>query len=215
MNSHYFRVSCVLVLAIFGLGCASLLARTMDITEVDLFSMKRWNSADVSVQGLRLGMSLHRAEIVLSKEGLGLFDDLRRTPCGPTSRSCFIARKATYGGTVNVALKNGGMISAINIGMPEDPTALSHTIAGCLKGATRELFFHYSHGLREKLLGVADRIDKSEQTRFMQFTTYSYCRLGLRFYTERLGRRGTNQLSSPQLMSIEFFSTSQGCLQKR
>lgn len=206
-----FRKSCALLLVIYGLVCVGLFAATLNITHVDLFSMKDWNSKEVSVEGMRLGMNLGSAISTLSQRGLRLFDDATRLPCTAKSHTCYVARRPTDGGTVDVALQNGGSIAAINIGIPEDPATLPQTIAGRFKGATRELFFHYTDKLREELLGAADQTKRGEQTRFMRFATYSYCRLGVRFYTEQLTVRRSSTPSSVELMSVEFFLPGRGC----
>jgi len=76
--NNYTRVYVMVFGAIILLGCSQLLARSLEITQVDLFSLKGWSSVQVSVEGLRLGMNLGGAAAALSKRGLRLFDDASR-----------------------------------------------------------------------------------------------------------------------------------------
>lgn len=203
MNNHP-RVNVMAFAAIILLGCSQLLARSLEITQIDLFSLKGWESAQVSVEGLRLGMNLGSAAAALSKRGLRPFDDATRLPCTATSRTCYVARQATDGGTVDVKLENGGRIAAIYVGMPEDPATLTQTIAGRFKGMTRRFFFHYSDELRLKLLGPADRVKKSPTTDALQGQIYYYDRLGLTVGTSRSLMQGMKHPTPPELGDIEF-----------
>ena len=198
------RVYVMVFSAIMLLGCSQLLARSLEITQVDLFGLKGWNSVQVSVEGLRFGMNLGGAAAALSKRGLRLFDDASRLPCTATSRTCYVARQATDGGTVDVALENGGRIAAIYVGMPEDPATLPQTIAGRFKGMTRRFFFHYSDELRLSLLGRPDSVAKSPTTNAIQAQRYIFDRLGLVVYTNRYLMDGMKHPSAPELSSIEF-----------
>jgi hypothetical protein len=202
--SNYTRVYVMVFAAIILPGCSQLLARSLEITQVDLFSLKGWNSVQVSVDGLWLGMNFGGAASALSKRGLRLFDDASRSPCTATSRTCYVARQATDGGTVDVALENGGRIDAIYVGMPEDPATLPQTIAGRFKGETRRFFFHYSDALRLKLLGPPDRVKKSPTTDAMQGQIYYYDRLGLIVGTSRSLMRDMKTPTPPELSDIEF-----------
>lgn len=204
MNKH---LSLSLIVVMFGVGLVSLQAsdRSLDITRVDLFSLKRWNSTQVCIDGLRLEMLLPDAKAALLKRGLGLFDQVGQGPCSAGSRICYVARQATADGTaVTVELGPGGRIIMVDVGVPEDPATLPSTIAGRFKGMTREFFFHYSDEFRLKLLGPPDRVKKSPAADAIQVQRYTYDRLGLVVYTNRYLRRGMKHPSAPELSSIEF-----------
>lgn len=211
MKNH-FRCACVLSLMIFGLGCASLSARTMSITQVDLFSLKRWNSTQVSVYGLRLGMTLEEATAVLSGTGLSLSDVAARTSCGRASRFCEVdlSNGATEDGTdVEVQFGKGDRISIIDIGsplinpmgFPRNPATVT---ANSFMGMPWRFFFHYSDELRLRLLGPPDRVKKSPTTDAMQGQIYYYDRLGLIVGTSRSLMRGMKKPTPPELSGIEF-----------
>lgn len=202
--NRYFRVSFALTLVIFWVACTALSAGTLDITQVDLFSLKGWDSNRVSVDGLRLRMNLTNASQTLSTGGLALFDSAARTTCGVTSLSCYVASRATDGGTVIISLSGDARVASIYVGVPEDPATLPSTIAGRFKGMTRRFFFHYSDELRLKLLGPPDRVKKSPTTDAMQGQMYYYDRLGLIVGTSRSLMRGMKTPTPPELSGIEF-----------
>jgi hypothetical protein len=204
--SNRLPAYCMLLLTVLGPGCPSLSARMLDIGRVDLLGMERWNSTQVSVEGLRLGMSLDQAQAALSERGLGLYDYMDRpNPCRVGNRSCDVSRNGLTGGTIiTVGMDGNGRITAIVIGIPEDPATLSQTIAGRFKGMTRRFFFHYSDALRLKLLGPPDRVKKSPTTDAMQGQIYYYDRLGLIVGTSRSLMRGMKAPTPPELSDIEF-----------
>lgn len=206
------RVYLTLFAAILLLAGTRLLARTLEITQVDLFSLKGWSSAQVSVYGLRLGMTLEQATTGLSGAGLSLSDVGSRAPCGRTSRICEVdaSDEASQDGTnVEVQFGKGGRINNIDIQSPlinpmgyhRDPADIT---ANGFKGMTRHFFFHYSDELRMKLLGPPDRVKKSPTTDAMQGQIYYYDRLGLIVSTSRALMRGMKEPTPPELSDIQF-----------
>lgn len=209
MNSRA-RVYLTLFAAILVLGCTRLLARDLEITQADLFSMKGWNSTQVSVYGLHLGITLEGATSALSERGLNLYDVDDRTACGPTSRFCSVSKEATQDGTdVTVQFGRGSGIRMIDIGSPlinpmgyhRNPADIT---ANSFKGMTRRFFFHYSDDLRVKLLGPPDRVKKSPTTDAMQGQIYYYDRLGLIVSTSRALMRGMKEPTPPELRGIQL-----------
>lgn len=211
MNKH-LRVCPMLLAAILVLFCTRVSARTFDMSQIDLFSLKGWNSTQVSVYGLRLGMTLDEATAALSGSGFALSDVASRTSCGRASRFCEVdlSNKATEDGTdVEIQLGNGGRIEMIDIGSPlinpmGSPRNPASITAKSFKGMTRRFFFHYSNKLRLKLLGPPDRVEKSPVTDALQAQRYSYDRLGLIVFTKRYLMKGMKRPSAPEFSSIEF-----------
>ena len=209
MNSRS-RVFLTLFAAILLFGCTRLLAGTLEITQVDLFSLKDWNSTQISVYGLRLGMTLEQTTTALSEKRLNLYDTADRTACGPTSRVCYVSKEATQDGTdVTVQFGKGDEIDMIDIGSPWINPMGHHrnpanVTANSFKGETRRFFFHYSDELRLKFLGAPDSVAKSPTTNAIQAQRYTYDRLGLVVYTNRYLREGMKHPSAPELSSIEF-----------
>jgi len=209
MNSH-LRFHCTLFAALLVFGSARVLTRTLDIARVDLFSLKGWNSRQVSVIGLQLGMTLKEAKDALSERGLKLYDMADRTACGPTSGFCNVSKEATQGGAdVTVQFGKRGRISMIDVGSPSiNPMGYhrnpARITANSFKGETRRFFFHYSDELRLKLLGRPDRVAKNLTTDAIQAQRYTYDHLGLVIYTNRYLRDGMKRPSAPALSSIEF-----------
>lgn len=204
MNSN-LRLPCVLCLALLGLQCSNLLARSFAITNVDIFSLKSWNSTQVSVEGLRLGMSLKEAKAGLSANGLNLYDQGDQKTCRATSHLCYASQEPTQGGTIiGVELGPSSQIVSIVLEIPENPATLPESIASRFKGMTRRFFFSYSDELRLKLLGPADRVKKSPATAPLQGQIYYYDRLGLIVGTSRSLMRGMKKPSPPALADVEF-----------
>jgi hypothetical protein len=205
MNSN-IRATCAFLLLMLMVGCADLPAQTLDITHVDLFRVRGWTSTRVSVEGLRLGMSLEQAQAVLSARGLSLYDYLNRpNRCGASSHACDVSRNGLTDGTIiSVELDANGHIVMILLGIPDDPATLPETIAGRFKGMTRRFFFDYSDELRVRLLGPPDRVKKSPTTDAMQGQIYYYDRIGLIVSTSRALMRGMKEPTRPELRGIQF-----------
>jgi len=204
MNRHV-RVYLTVFVAILVLVCTRVFARTLEITQVDLFSLKGWKSTQVTVDGLRLGMSLKEANAGLSAYGLNLYDQGDQKACLVTSRFCYASREPTHDGTIiGVELGPRSEIVAIVLEIPENPATLPATLAARFKGMTRRFFFHYSDALRLKLLGPPDRVKKSPTTDAMQGQIYYYDRLGLIVGTSRSLMRGMKAPTPPELSDIEF-----------
>ena len=205
--SKHVRYACSFIVINLALVSTCFPAPSLDIIKIDLLSLKNWNSTQVSVEGLRLGMGIKLANEVLRIRGLRLIDELTRSGCTPSSHSCYIVgrtKKETMASAVGILVGKSGRITMIDIGIPEDPATLPETIAGRFKGMTRRFFFHYSDELRVNLLGPPDRVKKSPTTDAMQGQIYYYDRLGLIVGTSRSLMRGMKTPTPPELTGIQF-----------
>ncbi len=126
----------------------------IEITKVDLFSLKDWNSTQVSILGFKLGMERNDVLKNAQRQGLTVDDEfgqgcLNADTCSAFRASRYIGLAVTFG------FRNS--IQRIRVELPWD---LSHEEREALlvnefSGQTKEFFTHYSDDLRIRLLGPA------------------------------------------------------------
>jgi hypothetical protein len=157
--------------------------RDIEITRADLFSVRQWDSGQVRVVGLRLGMPREEANSVVRSEGLQLmqygppYSNL--APCSDYS-FCFLAGKIKYKDEgLMVVFSETGKIIKLDVELDME---VRGSLLGRFKGETYRFFnVPYSDGVRLKLFGpetVVERTGGRYGDKFKD-TNYVYRRRGL------------------------------------
>lgn len=162
-------------------NCWSRDAEGIELTRTDLFSVHGWRSTDVSVLGLHLGMTREQAVANARAHGLRVAD---QGVGGPCRRSvCAVLRNHTWVGiTLNFDAR--GVVTQVEVGTAPyfaDPAVRAMSVTHKFKGATRELFEHYSEALRVNLLGRGRLVKttRAPATGAVTSLLYSYPRRGV------------------------------------
>ena len=159
----YSARTLLLLLLLWGLPCASRggglsqdAQSSIEITQVDLFSIKEWDSAHVAFLGFRLGMERREAFRNAQNGGLTMDDD--------SGQGCLKAETChllDFGKYIGLALTFGirDTIQRIRVEMPSSNPSkeeMENWLVKKMPGQTREFFENYSDSLRARLLGIAN-----------------------------------------------------------
>lgn len=128
----------------------------LEITQVDLFGLKKWNSTQVSVLGLRLGMTRRETLMIAQKEGLRLDDDLGQGCLN--EMTCNVIKGGRYSG-VSLIYGENELMERIRVEAHLRHTSReerSDSVVGMFRGETRRLFESYSDSVRSQVLGPID-----------------------------------------------------------
>jgi hypothetical protein len=130
----------------------------LEITQVDLFSLKNWNSMQVSVLGLMLGMTRRETFMVALKNGLRLDDDLGHGCV--KEQICNVLEGGRYNG-VSLIYGENDVLEKIRIEAHLRHTSSeerSSSLVSRFRGETRRLFESYSDSVRNQILGPIDKM---------------------------------------------------------
>ncbi len=197
-----------------------------EITQVDLFSIKNWNSTQVSILGIRLGMSRREIHMLVSKAGLRLDGDLaqgclQERPCNVFEGNGDKGMNLIFGGT--------GVLEKIRIEAQRRNASRqerSKWLVSKFQGATRQFVESYSDSRRIQTLGLSDAMRAEEMTPYSAWDTsssefvrnmggilaknirpihqeYEYCRLGLILHVDFHDQDSSTDAFVDRLM-IEF-----------
>ncbi len=193
----------------------------IEITRVDLFSLKNWNSMQVEILGLRLGLG--RKDAFKAVQGASAtLDDNSGQGC-LREKTCNVYRGGKYAGVI-VSFDDADVLSKIaieghNQGAPREERA--SLLAAKLTGKTLQLVSSYSDNLRLQTLGPPDSMQTSiEQPKSRIRLRMSdvpspqrvrrehrYSRLGLIVVTETVEDPAPNLQESPiQKLAFELVS---------
>lgn len=184
----------VLWLALFGdFGCfrarGAVVAKQIDLSDVDLFSVPDWEHQQVIIAGVTLGMT--RAQVFEAAGVRGLKLRSTRLP-GTTAElhapcatdSCSVSQVS--GNWIGVDLSfRSDLVVKITVSVPVDagPEVKAVNLARTFKGLTYRFFNTYSDRLRLSTLGAADEKETpmivGTQLSNLASVEYGYSRLGL------------------------------------
>ncbi len=128
----------------------------LEITQLDLFSIRNWNSTQVSVFGLMLGMTRRETLVVTQKTGLRLDDDLGQGCLN--EKTCSVLEGGRYNG-VSLIYDDSEILEKIRIEAQirhVSKEERSGWVVGRFQGETRRLFESYSDSVRSQILGPID-----------------------------------------------------------
>jgi len=204
-------LSLVFFLVLFGLSGQAAPntdpGAAIEITQVDLFSMRHWDATQVRIYGLGLRMSRAEAIDVLRSKGLRLMQSGpppgRFASCS-TNLYCFVAGKVPYiNFGVSVTFSGEDRISELDI---EVDTPTKPAILEKLKGETGKFMqVPYSDEFRRRLFGPEARVDEvsGRYGEKIKDTNYIYSEYGLIIATSPIpGVSG--QLKRVELTDIKF-----------
>ncbi len=146
----------------------------LEITRGDPFSLKTWNSTQVSVLGLMLGMTRRETLMVAQKEGLRLDDDLGQGCLN--EKTCNILEGGRYNG-VSLIYGESEVLEKIRIEAHLRHTSReerSGSVVGRFRGETRRLFESYSDSVRNQILGPIDAMWVGKMKQPPAWDTRSY-----------------------------------------
>jgi hypothetical protein len=183
-------LACLLMAAFPAAAPSALAGRTVELTEVDLFSLPDWEHQTIAVDGLTLDITKEQVVEIAKRKGLILRNKqmLRKVgepnvPC--TQRVCGIDKLG--GPWIGLDLFfDMDRVNKIKVSVPADADAevRSVNIAREFKGLTRQFFNNYSDDLRIKILGAADEKKTHPKSAggaepFYTFIEYDYPATGL------------------------------------
>ena len=188
----------------------------LEITQVDLFSLKNWNSMQVSVLGLMLGMTRRETSMVALKNGLRLDDDLGHGCV--KEQICNVLEGGRYNG-VSLIYGENDVLGKIRIEAHLRHTSSeerSSSLVSRFRGETRRLFESYSDSVRNQILGPIDKMWVGKMERFSAWDErssglpllahrrgYQYRRYGLILYVD-LHEPAHGSDSDVEKLTIEF-----------
>lgn len=161
----------------------------LEITQVDVFAVKGWDSAHISLFGVHLGMMRDEARLLLKKRHYVLAVDpwAGKTSC--KGAACWGFVRLPRWGLVGAGfgLKfQGDRVDGIVISGPEMAAiTIDEKVMVCkyLHGLTRKLAYHYSDALREKILGPAQSArEERPPAPPERYFVYSYPKNGLKVH---------------------------------
>ena len=187
---NLWTIGCILALSITVSASAQRPRPTkLEITQVDVFAVKGWDSAHISLFGVHLGMTRDKARLLLKKRHFVLAVDpwVSKTSC--KGANCLGFVRVPRLGFINAGfcLKfKGDRVDGIVISGPEmaaENDAENVMVCKYLHGLTRKLAYHYSDALREKILGRA----QSAREELLpappeRYFVYSYPKIGLKVH---------------------------------
>lgn len=139
-----------------GAGLAQNTPAAIEITQVDLFTLKEWDSGQVAFSGFRLGMKRNEAFRNAQARELALDDDFGQGCLkAPT---CYLLQSGRYIG-LSMSFGIQDSIQRIRIETPSSDGSKKDReswMVRKLRGQTSELFENYSDSLRARLLGIAN-----------------------------------------------------------
>jgi len=169
----------------------------LEITQVDLFSIKNWNSMQVSVVGLVLGMTRQETLMIAMKIGLRLDDDLGQGCL--KERTCNVFEGGKYNG-VSLIYGESETVEKIRIEAHRRHASKeerSGWLVSRFQGATRRFVESYSDSVRNQVLGPIDAMWVGKMKPFPAWDAhsmglelpahrrgYQYRRLGLILYVD-------------------------------
>ena len=157
-------VVCILALSIMVVGHDSAQRsrpKNLEITQIDVFAIKGWDSAHIALFGVHLGMTRDKARLLLSHRHYILAVDSGAGTTSCKGATCWGFVRLPRWGLVGAGfgLKfQGNRVDRIVISGPEMAAeTIDERVMVCkyLHGLTRKLAYHYSDALREKILGQA------------------------------------------------------------
>jgi hypothetical protein len=146
----------------------------LEITRVDLFSLRKWNSTQVSVLGLMLGMTRRETLMVAQKESLRLDNDLGQGCL--TEKTCNVLVGGRYNG-VSLIYGDNELVEKIRVEAHLRHTSReerSHSVVSRFQGETRRLFESYSDSVRNQTLGPIDEMWVGKMKPFSAWDPRSY-----------------------------------------
>ncbi len=163
--------------------------RNLELTDVDLFALKDWDSSQVSVLGVKLGMRRNEAVLAARLRGMKIIN-ISPPDAG---KDCIQQRCGIYGldghTGVHIVFGDDGRLQEMQMDLFAADAGGGLWITKQLKGASRELAMHYSDSLRSRLLGREDEYcvvyPMGPKPLVQSYSyTYSYNRRGLAFYVD-------------------------------
>ncbi len=130
----------------------------LEMTQVDLFGMKGWDSRQVSVLGFRLGMGRRDALLTAQQDEMRLDDDHGQGCL--TAKTCSVIEEGKfngidlYFGESDIVEKIGIEIRFRNVSKEERSASVSNRFTG----ATHRFVESYSDNLRIRTFGRTDAI---------------------------------------------------------
>lgn len=129
---------------------------SIEISQVDVFSLQGWDSSHVSFAGFRLGME--RKEAFRNAQDWDLtMDDDSGQGCLKAA-TCHLLKSGKYIGLI-VTFGISDSIQSIRVEVPSSNVSRKEKenwLVAKMCGQTRELFENYSDSLRARLLGIAN-----------------------------------------------------------
>lgn len=185
-------IGCILALSITVSAPASAQRsrRTkLEMTQVDVFAVKGWDGAHISLFGVHLGMTRDEARLLLNKRHYILATDPEAGKMSCKAATCWgFARLPRWGWVgAGFGLKfQGDRVDGIVISGPEmAAVTVDEKVMVCrdLRGFTRKLAYHYSDAFREKILGPAqsarEELPPAPPERYL---AYYYPKTGLKVH---------------------------------
>ena len=163
-------------------------SRRWELTQVDVMARRNWKSEEISVLGLRLGMSRTEAIEIAQKHKLDLIAATLAdmAPCAVSK--CELCHKDICTG-VGLQFASDDRVEAIHVMRPlreASPDIRKASITKQFKGQTYLFFHSYSDELRLKLFG--EETSKVETTSDRS-TKYVYPNLGVELYVSLSGNK--------------------------
>src|SRR6185437_335448 len=136
----------------------------LEMTQVDVFGSKGWNSTDVAIYGVSLGTDREKAEKLLSRHHLILAErqviNGRYTenliPCRAPSCSIYSDASQPVSDGMGFHFDSKGELQEIEIDGPEKAGTKSqwaNTVCHLFHGETRRFFYGYTDVLRRAMFG--------------------------------------------------------------
>ncbi|MGC2473181.1 MAG: hypothetical protein WA485_02510 [Candidatus Sulfotelmatobacter sp.] len=162
----------------------------LELTQVDLFSVSKWESKPIAIKGFTLGMTRAEAFTLAKTLSLRLVTETPRTvgetngACRSDEISCSVYRVNGPWIGMNLWFNAVDRVGKITVSMPADavPEVKAASVAHEFKGLTYELFNNYSEALRQRVLGFIEAKER-QRTNIPGDTEvvldYTYPRLGM------------------------------------
>ena len=159
---------------------------TVELTQVDLFSLSDWQHKTVSVNGFILGMTRAKASELAQARRLKLLPVSLSEGGRSCEASCALYQDGGNWIGIDLFFDSSDRITMIKVGVPVDayPEVKKVNVGRQFKGLTYQFFNHYTDGLRKRFLGDVEGKKKSSiGGASLTYVEYDYPQLGLVVHT--------------------------------
>ncbi|HET6841933.1 MAG TPA: hypothetical protein VFK06_09625 [Candidatus Angelobacter sp.] len=161
MKIHYYRI--LFMVALLGIaavsqvkGAQSATTNVIEITKADLFANRSWNSTQVSVVGVRLGMTRDEVRKQLRSSGMDIVGTEPRPTAPCLSEGCDVLNSQHVYVGITITFDPANRVNAISVERIPSDAGLSVRKAAIVrrfKRLTYSFFNDYSSALRKRLFG--------------------------------------------------------------
>jgi len=161
--------------------------KLIELSKTDLFTIKVWNSTQISVMGLHLGMTRQDAIVEARRHRWQFINNSPPYLPGDCTvdKHCFVVDSADVNHGISFELDSKDQIIFLSLRPVFPNPGPKDGILGSFQGDTYRLFQKYTDELRMKLLGPADE-SKSIREALSTETTHYYWKLGLTLHVHPL-----------------------------